>query len=162
VPKPFFTTPAYWNQQLYYVPIFAPLIKFQVNPTCNPGPICNTGTSASSVIFTFGTNPSISANGSQTGTAIVWAADGNGWPSVPTPAPATLYAFDAEHAPAGVIPELWDSTQCPNRDAPGNATKYVVPSVANGFVYLGAMDPTDSTNTRGQLDVFGLTSAPCN
>jgi hypothetical protein len=36
-----------------------------------------------------------------------------------------------------------------------------VPTIANGMVYLGTMDPTDSTNTRGQVDVFGLTNATC-
>jgi hypothetical protein len=47
------------------------------------------------------------------------------------------------------------------RDTPGNATKFVVPTVANGMVYLGTMDPSDPTNTRGELDVFGLTNAAC-
>ncbi len=60
------------------------------------------------------------------------------------------------------IPDLWDSSQCPKRDQAGNATKFVTPTIANGFVYLSSMDPTDTTNTRGELDVFGLTSAPCN
>jgi hypothetical protein len=38
----------------------------------------------------------------------------------------------------------------------------VLPTIANGSVYLGTMDRTDTTNTRGELDVFGLTSAACN
>jgi len=89
---------------------------------------------------------------------------GNGWPpSKNGPAPAVLYAMDAEHVtPPNTVPELWDSTQCPARDTPGNATKFVTTTSANGMVYLGTMDPTDSTNTRGELDVFGLTSAPCH
>jgi hypothetical protein len=74
-----------------------------------------------------------------------------------------LYAFDAEHVSLPhTIPELWDNSQCPTRDKAGNATKFAVPTIANGFVYLGTMDPTDTTYTRGQLDVFGLTSAACN
>jgi len=40
--------------------------------------------------------------------------------------------------------------------------QFVLPTIANGFVYLGSMDPTDTTNTRGELDVFGLTTATCN
>jgi hypothetical protein len=76
--------------------------------------------------------------------------------------PATLYAFDAEHTVSKAIPELWDSTKCPTRDQTGNAIKFVLPTIANGAVYLGTMDRTDPTNTRGELDVFGLTSAACN
>jgi hypothetical protein len=158
----FYTTPPYWNQQIYYTPLSSRLTKYKINTTCNPGPVCTTGTATSSVTFSYGTNPSVSANGNKTGTAILWAPSGNGWPSVPTLLPVTLYALDAEHANSGVIPKLWDSTQCPTRDTPGNATKFVVPTIANGLVYLGSMDPTDSTNTRGELDVFGLTSAACN
>lgn len=161
--RPYFTTPAYWNLHLYYIPIQAPLTAYHLNPNCNPGPICTTGTTTSAVKFGFAANPAISSSGNATGTAILWAQSGNGWPnSQDGPAPPALYAFDAEHtAPPGIIPELWDSTQCPTRDTPGNATKFVVPTIANGMVYLGTMDPTDSTNTRGEVDVFGLTNAAC-
>lgn len=107
-------------------------------------------------------NLSISSSGTTPGTAIVWAVDGNGWPTANNPAPAVLYAFDAQHlTSSNVIPELWASSNCPTRDKAGNATKFVLPTIANGFVYLGSIDPTDPTNTRGELDVFGLTSAAC-
>jgi hypothetical protein len=161
----FFTTPSYWNQQIYYASNQAQLTKYAISSACDPGPVCTTGTASTSVsspYVPYGINPIVSANGTQTGTAILWAPNGNSWPSVPAPAPAVLYAFDAEHNDGGLIPELWDTTQCPTRDKPGNATKFVVPTVANGLVYLGTMDPTDITNTRGQLDVFGLTNATCN
>jgi hypothetical protein len=114
------------------------------------------------VSFEYGTNLSLSASGTAEGTGIVWAALGNGWPTALTPAPVTLYAFDAEHVVSKAIPTLWNSSQCPTRDQTGNSTKFVVPTIANGMVFLGSMDPTDTTNTRGRLDVFGLTSAPCN
>ena len=79
------------------------------------------------------------------------------------PISAVLYAFDAEHVIAPhTIPVLWSSIKCPTRDKGGNATKFVVPTIANGSVYLASMDPTDTTNTRGQLDAFGLTGATCN
>jgi hypothetical protein len=161
--QPYFTTPAYWNLHLYYIPIQAPLTRYQLNPNCNPGPICTTGAATSTVKFGFAANPAISSSGNATGTAILWAQSANGWPaSQQGPAPPALYAFDAEHtSPPGTVPELWDSTQCPMRDTPGNATKFVVPTVANGMVYLGTMDPSDPTNTRGELDVFGLTNAAC-
>jgi len=165
----YYTTPAYWNSALFYTAMFSPIIKYQVSlstpPTCNPWPVCQTHTASSSVVFQYGPSLSISSSGTTTGTAIVWAVLGNGWPRkpAPTPAPALLYAYDAEHVTnPHTIPELWDSTKCPTRDQAGNATKFVVPTIANGFVYLGTMDPTDTTNTRGELDVFGLTQAVCN
>jgi hypothetical protein len=161
----YFTTPTYWNFHLYYIPLQSPLSRYRLSPQCDPGPICTTGIDTSAVSFGFAANPVISASGSTTGTAILWAQNGNGWPNSRNgePAAAVLYALDAEHTnPPGTVPELWDSAQCPARDTPGNATKFVAPTVANGMVYLGTMDPTDSTNTRGELDVFGLTSAPCH
>jgi hypothetical protein len=161
----FYTTPSYWNQQIYYSSNQSQLTKYAISSSCNPGPVCTTGTASTSIrqLYTpYGINPIVSANGTQTGTAILWAPSGNSWPSAPTPAPAVLYAFDAEHTNGGLIPELWDSTQCPTRDKPGNATKFVTPTVANGLAYLGTMDPNDSTNTQGEIDVFGLTNAPCN
>ena len=161
--RQYFTTPAYWNLHLYYIPMKSPLSRYQLNLSCNPGPICTTGFDTSAVTFGYAANPAISSSGNTTRTAIVWAQSGNGWPpSGDSPAPAVLYALDAEHVdPSNTVPVLWDSAQCPTRDAPGNATKFVVPTIANGMVYLGTMDPTDSTNTRGQVDVFGLTNATC-
>lgn len=161
--RPYFTTPAYWNGHLYYVANQAPLTRYQLSLTCNPGPVCTTKKATTAFDLGFGTLPAISSSGNSSGTAIVWAVNGNGWPGDNAPAPAVLYALDAEHvSPPETIPELWDSTQCPTRDQPGNAIKFVVPSIANGMVYLGTMDPTDPTNTRGELDVFGLTNAACN
>jgi hypothetical protein len=161
--RQYFSTPAYWNQHLYYIPMQSPLTRYQLSLKCNPGPICTTGADTSAVKFGFAANPAISSSGNATGTAILWAQSGNGWPNTQAgPAPAVLYALDAEHTnPPGAVPELWDSTQCPTRDTPGNATKFVAPTIANGMVYLGTMDPTDSTNTRGELDVFGLTNSAC-
>jgi len=160
--QPYFTTPAYWNRYLYYVANRSPLTRYRLNPSCNPGPVCTSGEIKTSFNFQNGTLPSISSSGNISGTAIVWAANGNGWPDAPSPAPAVLYALDAEHASSGKIPELWNSSQCLTRDQAGNATKFVVPTVANGMVYLGTMDPSDATDTRGELDVYGSTNASCN
>ena len=163
----YFSTPVMWSSSIFYAPMNASIVKYSVSqvtpPTCTPGPICQNNTYKTGVTFQYGTNMSISSSAQNTGTAILWAANGNGWPSTVTPATAVLYAFDAEHTSLPHnIPQLWSSTKCPTRDKPGNATKFVVPTVANGTVYLTSMDPTDSTNTRGELDVFGATSATCN
>jgi hypothetical protein len=143
--------------------MFGTMTKYQINsPACPSVLICTKNTVHTAVRFQYGTNLSLSASGTSAGTAIVWAALGNGWPTVRTPAPVTLYAFDAEHVVSQEIPMLWNSGQCPTRDQTGNSTKFAVPTIANGMVYLGSMDPTDASNTRGRLDVFGLTSAQCD
>jgi hypothetical protein len=161
----YYTTPVTWNSQMYTVAMYDQIAKYQLNlgtAVCHSAPICTNNIAKTSVILQYGTNLSLSSSGVTTGTAILWAAAGNGWPTATAPASAILYAFDAEHVTASTIPELWDSTKCPTRDKPGNGTKFVLPTIANGFVYLGSMDPTDTTNTRGELDVFGLTTATCN
>jgi len=86
----------------------------------------------------------------------------NGWPAGGSPGTATLYAFDAQHSNSGVIPELWDSGKCPKRDKAGDGLKFTTPTIANGMVYVGDMDPSDPTFNHGQLDVYGLTSAECD
>jgi len=162
----YYTTPVSWNSQMYTVAMYDAVAKYQLNlgstKVCNFTPICTGNVVKTAARLQYGTNLSLSASATTTGTAILWATAGNGWPTATSPAPVTLYAFDAEHVVSNSIPELWDSTECPTRDQTGNATKFVLPTIANGFAYLGSMDPTDTTNTRGELDVFGLTSAACN
>ena len=164
-PHHYYTTAASWNSQIYFIPMYEPMTKYRLNlgtpPVCVLSPICAGTAVKSTVTFQYGTSLSISSSGTTTGTAIAWVASGNGWPTS-SMGPVVLYALDAEHTVSKTIPELWDSTKCPVRDQTGNATKFVLPTIANGFVYVGSMDPSDLTNTRGRLDVFGLTSAPCN
>jgi hypothetical protein len=162
----YYTTPVTWNGQLFMVAMYDAVAKYQLNvgPTkvCNNTPICTGGVVKTARPLEYGTNLSLSSLGSTTGTAILWATAGNGWPTATTTAPVILFAYDAEHVVSNAIPELWSSTDCPTRDQTGNATKFVLPTIANGIVYLGSMDPTDTTNTRGELDVFGQTGAACN
>jgi hypothetical protein len=49
--------------------------------------------------------------------------------------------------------ELYGADQCPTRDAVGNPTKFSVPTVANGYVYIG---------TEADFDIFGPTTATCD
>lgn len=163
----FYTTGAFWNQDLYSGANNSPLRKYKLGATtCTPAPVCQTAAASSEANFIYGPVPVISSNGNTTDTAVVWVINGHGWPNenqAPNPKPAVLYAFDAEHVDQpDIIPQLWNSSQCPTRDRAGNATKFAVPTVANGRVFMGTMDPADSTNTRGQLDVYGPTSSPCN
>ncbi len=162
----FYSTAAFWNQSVYSVANSSPLQKFTVSGTaCSPGPVCSTPVAASGTSFVFGTIPVVSSNADMNGTGIVWAVDGNGWPTgsaTSHPQPAVVYAYDAQHVQSNKLPLLWNSTQCPTRDGAGNATKFVVPTVANGRVFVGTMDPTDPTNTEGRLDVYGANSNTCD
>jgi hypothetical protein len=162
----FYSTAAFWDQNLYSVANNTPLLKYEISATaCVPGPVCTTPTASSSVPFGFGTVPVVSSNADNSGTGLVWAVRGNGWPNQNPgvlPVPAVLYAYDAQHVTQpSTLPMLWNNNQCPTRDAAGNSTKFVVPTVANGRVFVGTMDPTDSTNTMGRLDVYGPTTATC-
>ncbi len=164
--KPFYSTATFWNSNLYAVANSSPLRKYKISATgCNPGPVCTTPLASSSSSFGFAPQPVISSNNDKTGTAVVWAMKGNGWPHENKqlgPAAAILYAFDAEHVQHGSeLPELWNSQECPTRDGAGYATKMTEPTVANGRVFIGTMDPTDQTNTRGEVDVYGATKSAC-
>jgi uncharacterized protein (TIGR03437 family) len=91
--------------------------------------------SHSTATFPFpGTTPSISANGSSNG--IVWAVENQ--------APAVLHAYDANN----VATELYNSNQAAGaRDHFGAGNKFIVPTIANGKVFVG---------TTNGVGVFGL------
>jgi hypothetical protein len=88
----------------------------------------------------------LSANGEQHGSGILWATvatsgDANNSP----PVPGALRALNAENVAAS---ELWDSTMNPTRDDFGDFAKFVPPLVANGKVYVATWS--------NQLAVYGL------
>ncbi|HTM39897.1 MAG TPA: hypothetical protein VL177_03255 [Terriglobales bacterium] len=89
---------------------------------------------------------SLSANGAEQGSGIVWAtaalSQGSGGGNLA----GILRAFDADDLSV----ELWNSKQNAQRDELGNYAKFAPPTIANGKVYV----PTFS----GQLVVYGLTS----
>lgn len=86
---------------------------------------------------------SLSANGSQPGSGIVWASHPMKDASNQAQ-PGVLRAYDASNLQV----ELWNSTLNANRDAVGNYAKFSPPTVAGGKVYLATFS--------GQLDVYGL------
>jgi hypothetical protein len=94
--------------------------------------------SSSTNTFPFpGTNPVISANGISGG--ILWAFDngasaaGGAMPDVP----AVLHAYD----PANLNTEYYNTSQAPNgRDNFGIGNKFISPTVANGYVYVGTIN----------------------
>src|SRR5690348_13505117 len=90
---------------------------------------------------------SLSANGNQSGTGIVWATAPLGDASEQT-VTGIVRAFDA----TDLGNELWDSNQNPARDGLGNYAKFTPLTIANGKVYV----PTFSD----ALVVYGLNPPP--
>jgi hypothetical protein len=85
---------------------------------------------------------SLSANGDHDG--ILWALQVGG---SDVKEPSILKAYDARD----LSRILYTSGQHPGRDAPGGALKFIIPTIANGRVYVGG---------ARQLSVFGLNTQP--
>jgi hypothetical protein len=90
---------------------------------------------------------SISANGTNAGTGIVWATVNTTADANQATVAGTLHAYDAQN----VSRELWNSDMVP-RDSLGNLAKFVPPTVANGKVYLATFS--------GRVNVYGLFPPP--
>jgi hypothetical protein len=100
---------------------------------------------------------SVSANGSQAGTGIVWASRSfSGEANFPSE-PGILTAFDA----TDLTHELWDSRMDLTRDDVGEYAKFNPPTIVNGKVYLaGFVGPAAAGQDSGQLLVYGLVPQP--
>ena len=120
-----FPVPAYFNNTIYYNGNADVMRAFHIaNAVITPTPVAT-----STVTFgSPGGNSSISANGTNNG--VVWALQTDGWGNG---SPAVLHAYNAAN-----LAELYNSSLNPNRDYPGPAIKWTVPTVANGKVYVGA------------------------
>ena len=160
----FHNNPAYWNNYLYLAgapngaPVTFPLTQFPIcngtagQPSCCrvPGPpvMCYSGTS-SGVSFNYGATPAVSSSGSTSGTGVLWAIDDlNGYTDDKNAKPEVLHAFDAVG-----MNEIYNSTMC-SGDVAGLGVKYSVPTVANGYVFLG---------TQAEVDIYGeIMNKVCN
>ena len=152
-----FATAAFWQNSLYLAGS-GPLQQFSFNPTT--GQFGASAASQSSAKYGFpGASPSVSSQGAANG--IVWAISSNSFGvnvSNPTRAagPAVLHAYPA----TGLATELWNSSQAAGgRDTAGNAVKFIVPTVANGKVYIGTRGNDTSAGSGtvfGEVDVYGL------
>jgi hypothetical protein len=134
----------FWQNTFYIGAANSPLQAYAFNTTTGLFTTSPSSQSNASVAFP-GLTPVISAAG--TSNAIIWAVDSSksGTNGAST-GPAILYAFN----PNNLANEFWDSTlAASNRDQAGNAVKFVVPTVANGKVYVGG---------AGSLTVYGLLS----
>jgi hypothetical protein len=87
---------------------------------------------------------SVSSNGTNDGTGILWASYPLTGDAESGVSPGILRAFDAND----ITKELWNNRQNFTRDGAGNYAKFASPTIANGHVYL----PTFSR----QVVVYGL------
>ena len=124
------STPAYWNSTVYLIGQFEHLKAY---PLIN-GLLSTTSPVQSTELYGFpGATPAISANG--TADAIVWSVNSSGYGK----SAAVLQA----HSAANVATTLYSSSTNSTRDQAGIAVKFVVPTVANGKVYVGATKEVD-------------------
>ncbi len=96
---------------------------------------------------------SISSNGIQNGTALLWTSQPFFGNAINQVRPGVLRTFDAND----ITHELWNSNMFSFRDSVGRFAKFVPPTVANGKVYQATFS--------NQLIVYGLNPPPfinCN
>jgi len=126
-----FSTPAYFNNTLYYGAVGDQVRAFPFSQARLAG----TASSHTGMRFPYpGATPSISANGNNN--AILWVMENDD--------PAVLHAYDATN----LAKELYNSAQAPDaRDELTEGNKFIVPTVVNGKVYVG---------TINGVGVFGL------
>ena len=145
----YWSAPAYWKgpaaTYVYYAGVLEDPVKGVGDNlrmyTLSEGMLSSSSVAQSPTTFPVGSTPSVSANGATNG--IVWAIERqDNFKQNPGNLPAVLHAYDATN----VALELYNSSQAGTRDQAGPATKYQVPTIANGRVYVG---------TQTELDVYG-------
>ena len=153
-----FSTPAFWNNTLYYFGVIfgstQPGEQYTFNTSTGQ---FNTTPIKTAVGLGFpGATPSVSSNGTSNG--VLFALDTGSYGTSDgrsgSAGPAVLHAYSA----ADISTELWNSNQGTG-NAAGFAVKFAVPTVANGKVYIGTRgnDNTNGSGTVfGELDVYGL------
>lgn len=154
-PAGYWSSPAYWQGASQAYVYLAGLGAKPSTPdrlkmfTVTNGLLSITPTAESPNPLVVGATPSVSSNGTQDG--VVWAImRPEGLGARPGMQPAILYAYDATN----IANLLYDSSVAKTngylRDRGGCATKFAVPTIADGRVYVA---------TQNQLDVYGLLSS---
>jgi hypothetical protein len=144
-PAFFLDQPANHSGLIYYWGTSVPAEAFRItNGVVNPTPVSQT----TFAIGFPGGQPSISANGTDANSAIMWALRVDNFGQNGS---AELMAFKAED----LSQEIYSSNGTGLRDRFGSSVKFIYPIVSNGHVYAGS---------NGFLSVFGLfpavTAAP--
>jgi hypothetical protein len=138
-------TPAYWNGYVYFGSGISPFKDAIRAFTLRNGMISHSAASQTPAVYALTRNTvSVSANGDKNG--IVWAVQSDAYYAPKSAGPAVLHAYDARNLGR----ELYNSNQRLARDNPGPASKFTVPTIANGKVFVG---------TANQLSVYGLLSS---
>jgi hypothetical protein len=138
-------SPAFFNDFMYVWGINDSLRAYEFSPS---GKYFYTATQGAYVTGAGQTGGavSVSSNGTNAGTAIVWATAPTADPSSGL-VPGNMFAYDATNLQS----LLWSTLQNPLRDGYGNWAKFVAPTVANGKVYV-------ATGSK-QVAVYGLLSS---
>jgi hypothetical protein len=151
-PNEFHGAPVWWSSChgsfIYVWPDFADdLRQYQYT-----NGLFNTNIYASSTVSGGQGSPggilSVSADGANAGTGILWATVNTTDDAGAAVVAGTLHAFDAQN----VACELWNSDLIPGRDSLGNFAKFVPPTIANGKVYVATFS--------NRVDVYGLLPRP--
>lgn len=131
-------SPSYWNgpagEFVYIVGTQDHVKAFQLSN----GLLSTSATSQSPESFGYpGGDVAISSNGNTAGSGIAWTIGPN----------AVLYAYNATN----LANELYNTSQNRSRDGLPSYTKFSVPAIANGKVFVG---------TQGTLDIYGQIAPP--
>jgi chitodextrinase len=131
-----YSTAGYWQNRVYFCGVDDHCKMF----TLSNGLLSTTPTSQTAVTFAYsGAEPVVSAASSSATTGIMWAVQRDTTNNI-----AVLHAYDATN----LASELYNSNQAANhRDTAGPPVKFVVPTVINGKVFVGA---------QSEIDVYGL------
>lgn len=134
-----FSVPVYFNGYVYFGAINDYVKAFQLTN----GVLSTSPTSETPQIYEVrGSSFAISANNTSNG--ILWALQNNGTSADnDVGSPGILYAYNANN----LATELYDTSQAGTRDTLDLATKFAVPLVANGKVYVAG---------QTLLNVYGL------
>ena len=134
-------TPAYWNGRVYFGAGISPKKDGVKAFALRNGVLSSTPvTQTPAITHLTRSTVSISANGNSNG--IVWAIDNDAY-YAPKQGPAVLHAWDA----TDLSHELYNSSQRFVRDNPGQSSKFTVPTIADGKVFVGGAN---------QLSIYGL------
>ncbi len=132
------SSPAWWNNYVYIGAQDDSIAAYSFNPSLEL--LSTTPTSETTEKFGYpGTTVSISADGTSNG--IVWALNNSTYKSAT--GEASLHAYKA----TDLASSLYSSETDAQRDNPGAAIKFTVPTIANGKVYI---------TTQEHLVVYGL------
>jgi hypothetical protein len=127
-----YSAPVFFNGFVYFAAVSDNIKTFQLSS----GTLSSSPSSQSSEIYpNRGGSFAISSNAGSNG--ILWATQDN------SPSNGVLFAYDASN----LSHELYNSSQAASRDTLGVATKFSIPLVANGKVFM---------ISNGALVVYGL------